>query len=68
MASFTKSSVGQSMCENCGVQPKFSGFDYCGKTCGAEADKKKRASRRTSTLRAARPAAGPTSPPYGSPS
>ncbi|KAG8931180.1 hypothetical protein FRC01_001741, partial [Tulasnella sp. 417] len=36
------------MCENCGVQPKFGGYDYCGKTCATEGEKKKKSGGRGS--------------------
>jgi len=31
------------MCDNCHVKPKYGGHDYCGKSCGAEGEKKKAA-------------------------
>lgn len=57
MTSLLKSLIGPPMCENCGVQPKFATFDYCGKTCAAEAEKKKR----TRASRTTQPITGSTS-------
>ncbi|KIO17219.1 hypothetical protein M407DRAFT_246620 [Tulasnella calospora MUT 4182] len=60
MTSFLKSFIGPPMCDNCGVQPKFSGFDYCGKTCAAEAEKKKKSAGRGSAAGRGGPSANPT--------
>ncbi|KAG8931044.1 hypothetical protein FRC01_001907, partial [Tulasnella sp. 417] len=44
MATFIRSLISSSsLCENCGIQQKYPGFEYCGKTCATEAEKKKKA-------------------------